>query len=231
MRQESRNIAPRIRATVMRLPTTLERMSVNAVRAPPTSVLSLLTSAPVCARVKNASGISLDMAEQLRAQREHNPAPICEERYVCARPSAPSKSPSTPTMAAKRIMSPAFPRRMPLLMISRKMKRIHYADRGIHHNNNQEETQQAPRREWQTAACALPCPASPSASTPMRPAPASASLQSCFPWVSLLIAGARGPRHSQCNCFMKLQTDARGVSALVCLVTIPVTIPSVVRIS
>ena len=44
-------------ATLMRLPITVERTSVNASWAPVTSLLRRLTSAPVCVRVKNASGM------------------------------------------------------------------------------------------------------------------------------------------------------------------------------
>ena len=43
--------------TVTRLPTTLESRSVKACWAPMTSLLSRLTRAPVCVRVKNARGM------------------------------------------------------------------------------------------------------------------------------------------------------------------------------
>ena len=43
--------------TLMRLPITVERTSVKASCAPVTSLLSRLTSAPVCVRVKKASGM------------------------------------------------------------------------------------------------------------------------------------------------------------------------------
>jgi len=48
---------PSTMATLMRLPITVERTSVNASCAPVTSLLRRLTSAPVWVRVKNASGM------------------------------------------------------------------------------------------------------------------------------------------------------------------------------
>ena len=44
-------------ATLIRLPTTVERTSVKASCAPITSLLRRLTSAPVWVRVKKASGM------------------------------------------------------------------------------------------------------------------------------------------------------------------------------
>ena len=55
--QERTNIAPSVTATVMRLPTTDENVSVKACCAPSTSLLSREMRAPVCVRVKKAMGI------------------------------------------------------------------------------------------------------------------------------------------------------------------------------
>ena len=50
-------MAPRVVATMARLPTTLESTDVNACWAPCTSLLSRVTSAPVWARLKNPIGM------------------------------------------------------------------------------------------------------------------------------------------------------------------------------
>ena len=53
-RHDSANIAMSTSVTVTRLPTAVDRMSVNASRTPDNSVLSRLTSAPVRALVARA---------------------------------------------------------------------------------------------------------------------------------------------------------------------------------
>ena len=54
---ESTNMMTSTMPTLMRLPMTLDRMSVNASCAPVTSLLRRLTRAPVCVRVKKARGM------------------------------------------------------------------------------------------------------------------------------------------------------------------------------
>ncbi len=55
--QESSSITIRMNATLMRLPMTVERTSVNASWAPRTSLFNRVTSAPVWVRVKKAIGM------------------------------------------------------------------------------------------------------------------------------------------------------------------------------
>ncbi len=56
--QDRTNIAARVTATPIVLPTTDDNVSVNACCAPSTSLFNRVTSAPVCVRVKNAIGMS-----------------------------------------------------------------------------------------------------------------------------------------------------------------------------
>ena len=55
--QDSVSITPAVSTRPMTLETTPDSVEVNACWAPMTSLLSRLTSAPVCVRVKNATGI------------------------------------------------------------------------------------------------------------------------------------------------------------------------------
>ena len=73
-------MATRVRATVIRLPTTDDRMSVNASWAPRTSLFSRLTSAPVCVRVKKATGIRCMWANTLERMSKMSPWPMVEDR-------------------------------------------------------------------------------------------------------------------------------------------------------
>ena len=55
--QDSVSITPAVSTRPMTLETTPDSVEVNACWAPMTSLFSRLTSAPVCVRVKNATGI------------------------------------------------------------------------------------------------------------------------------------------------------------------------------
>ena len=55
--QDSVNITAAVRTSWMTLLTTPDSVEVNACWAPSTSLFNRLTSAPVCVRVKKASGI------------------------------------------------------------------------------------------------------------------------------------------------------------------------------
>ena len=55
--QERLNITPAVSTRPMTLETTPDSVEVNACCAPITSLFSRLTSAPVCVRVKKATGI------------------------------------------------------------------------------------------------------------------------------------------------------------------------------
>ena len=65
--QDRKNITTSTRATLMRLETIDESVSVKACWAPITSLLSRLMSAPVWVRVKKAMRHALDVGEHLRA--------------------------------------------------------------------------------------------------------------------------------------------------------------------
>jgi hypothetical protein len=54
---DSVSMTPAVRTSPMTLETTPDSVEVNACCAPMTSLLSRLTSAPVCVRVKKATGI------------------------------------------------------------------------------------------------------------------------------------------------------------------------------
>jgi hypothetical protein len=55
--QDRLNITPAVSTSPMTLETTPDSVEVKACCAPMTSLFSRLTSAPVCARVKKATGI------------------------------------------------------------------------------------------------------------------------------------------------------------------------------
>ena len=78
--QESANIAPRTKTRVTLLPTTFERMSVKALCAPPTSVFNRLTKAPVCTRVKKASGICWICSKSFVRRSSTTRAPTVAEK-------------------------------------------------------------------------------------------------------------------------------------------------------
>ena len=70
----------------MTLDTTLASVDVIADCAPITSLLSLLTSAPVRVRVKNATGIVCTCAYTARRRSAIRPSPMREENQRVASP-------------------------------------------------------------------------------------------------------------------------------------------------
>jgi hypothetical protein len=74
--QDRLSITASVRASVTVLPTTPERVSLNACCAPITSLFSRLTSAPVRVRVKNATGIRWTWSNTAVRRSRIRPSPI-----------------------------------------------------------------------------------------------------------------------------------------------------------
>ena len=86
--QLSTSIAPTTRIRLMMFETTPDSVEVKACWAPITSLFSRETSAPVCVRVKNATGIRWTCENTLVRRSKISPSPIRAENQRCIRPSA-----------------------------------------------------------------------------------------------------------------------------------------------
>ncbi len=87
----------------MTLDTTLASVDVIADWAPITSLLSLLTSAPVRVRVKNATGIRCTCAYTARRRSAIRPSPMLEENHRVPSPLTASMTASAAMPAARPI--------------------------------------------------------------------------------------------------------------------------------
>ena len=120
-RHERTNIAVSTSVTVTTLPMAVERMSLKASRTPDTSLFSRLTSAPVRARVKNASDIAW-MWENTRVRRSSTiSSPILAAIWRCQNVSPESTTATPAAIRASWTTRCALPSRIPLLIRSRKM--------------------------------------------------------------------------------------------------------------
>ena len=81
-------------------PTTRERMSVNALCAPTTSVLKRLTSAPTCTRPKNAIGILCMCSNSFTRRLNVTLVPIVAARAACPTPITAVATPINAISAA-----------------------------------------------------------------------------------------------------------------------------------
>ncbi len=107
--QESVSITPRASASVTTLPATPDRVSLNARCAPMTSLFSLLTSAPVRVRVKNATGMRWTCAKTAARRSRINPSPIRAENHRATTPNPASATAITAISTAMPITLPGGP--------------------------------------------------------------------------------------------------------------------------
>ena len=88
-------MTPRASASVTTLPATPDSVSLNARCAPITSLFSLLTSAPVRVRVKNATGMRWTCANTAARRSRISPSPIRAENHRASTPSPASATAMT----------------------------------------------------------------------------------------------------------------------------------------
>jgi hypothetical protein len=117
--QLSTNIAIRVTATPITFPTTDERVLVKALWASRTSLLSRLTSAPVCVRVKNAMGIFWKWAKTFVRMSKINPSPTRAEIQRSASDSPASRTARPASRNASSTTTPDRFGRIPSSMIAR----------------------------------------------------------------------------------------------------------------
>jgi hypothetical protein len=116
--QLRKNIASSVTITVMALPTTDERVFVNALWASRTSLLRRLTSAPVWVRVKKATGMRWKWAKTCVRMSKMSPSPTRAEIHRSTSERAASKTASTPRSSASSTTRSELPGRMPWSMIA-----------------------------------------------------------------------------------------------------------------
>jgi hypothetical protein len=117
--QLRKNIAARVIATLMALPTTEERVLVKALCASRTSLLRRLMSAPVCVLLKNAIGISWKCANTLVRMSKMRPSPMRAEIQRSHNESMASRTARTASRIASSTTTPLCLGRMPSSMIAR----------------------------------------------------------------------------------------------------------------
>ena len=103
------SITTRVSTRVTMLPTTPERVSLNARWAPMTSLLSLLTSAPVRVRVKNATGWRCTWSNTAARRSRMSPSPSEAESQRCTMPTAATATAMTAMSTASPITTPIGP--------------------------------------------------------------------------------------------------------------------------
>ena len=116
---DRKNMTTSTRATLIRLETTDDRVSVKACWAPMTSLLSRLMSAPVWVRVKKAMGIFWMWSNTLDRMSKMSPSPTLADtqRMPMERPVSAK---ATPAATSDRAMiRDLLCLMMPLLMIER----------------------------------------------------------------------------------------------------------------
>jgi hypothetical protein len=102
--QDSTIIAPSTMTRLTTLDTTDDSVLVRARCAPMTSLLSRDTSAPVWARMKNATGIRCTWSKTSVRRLKISPSPMRAEKRRCTNPS-PASTMASPPMAAASIMT------------------------------------------------------------------------------------------------------------------------------
>ena len=128
--------------TLMMLLTTEPSVSVNACCAPMTSLFRRLTSAPVCVRVKNAIGISLHVAEDLRCAGRRSGPRRCAPTPSAARATRPRRAMAMPaTSSASSTMSPVSCPRDPVVDDRSQDQRV----RGTEHRVEDDEAEEDSR--------------------------------------------------------------------------------------
>ncbi len=96
---ERKNMATSTRATLTRLETTEDNVSVNACWAPSTSLFNLLIRAPVWVRVKKAMGIRPMWANTCERMSKMSPSPTLADTH---RSAMESPAPTMASPAARR---------------------------------------------------------------------------------------------------------------------------------
>ena len=99
--QEMPSITISVSTSVTRLPTTPDRVSLNARCAPITSLFSRLTSAPVRVRVKNAIGIFCTWSKTAVRRSRISPSPMLAENHLVSRPRPASATAITAISTAR----------------------------------------------------------------------------------------------------------------------------------
>jgi hypothetical protein len=105
--QDWKNITPMMSATAMPFETSPERVLVKARCAPITSLFSRETSAPVCERVKNATGIDWTWSNTTRRRSKMMPSPSFAPYQRIARFRRPSTA-ASPAMIAAMVTTPRW---------------------------------------------------------------------------------------------------------------------------
>ena len=119
---ESANIVMRMTTSVIRLPTTPPSVEVKACWAPMTSEFRREINAPVCVRVKNASGWLSTCRNTCVRRSKISPSPIRAENQ---RPTSPSPAPTsaaTRTRTAETVTTVESPAPMPSSMSRRNSR-------------------------------------------------------------------------------------------------------------
>ena len=106
-------MSARVTTTLMRLPTTDEKVSVKACWAPSTSLLSRVTSAPVWVRVKKAMGMRCTWAKTRARMSKMRPSPMLADTHRFHSDSPASSTASCPSSRAMSTTTPELWRRMP----------------------------------------------------------------------------------------------------------------------
>ncbi len=105
--QEIPSITTRVSTSVTRLPTTPDRVVLNARWAPITSLLSRLTSAPVRVRLKKATGIRCTWSKTEVRRSRISPSPIRAESQRASRPKAASATARPAIASARPVTTPS----------------------------------------------------------------------------------------------------------------------------
>ena len=111
--QERANIVTRTITRLMRFPSTPDSVDVNACCAPMTSLFSRDTSAPVCVRVKNATGWRCTCANTSVRRSKIRPSPMRADCHLLISPTIASTIASSATSRALTVTTAALPGVMP----------------------------------------------------------------------------------------------------------------------
>ncbi len=137
-------MATSTRATLTRLETTEDKVSVNACWAPSTSLFSRLISAPVWVRVKKASGIRPIWANTWERMSKMRPSPTLAETHRSPMDSpAPTRARPAASTARPMISSVSWLRDAGVDDGSED-ERIGHADHGVDDDQHQEDDQDGP---------------------------------------------------------------------------------------